>query len=343
MKQFFLLSLIGVLLFASCGQKQEISCMEQEAPTRKHCNAVYYWKTTFRLSAEEQEFLRSHRVERLYLRYFDVYRDADFQEQIVPVPEATLRFVDSVPPDLEVIPTVFIDNNLFKACDMMQCAELLVNRIRIMSKTNNISNIREIQLDCDWTQTTEEAYFDFLKKIDSLLRKDSIMLSVTIRLHQLKTKVPPVERGVLMCYNTGSVRNPQTGNSILDANDVALYAKNIQSYTLPLDVAYPTFSWAVWFSGNKFQALIRNLSPDNENLVLIKDNRYQVKKSFYQEGNYLSAGSEIRFESSDFEQIIQSKKLLEKNLKDYSVIIYHLDYNNLSKYTEDEINKIYAR
>jgi len=350
MKRYFLFLSI-LLLFASCKQKpadvhQESANVHQkqgQEATRKHCNAVYYWKTTFRLSAEEQDFLTSHQIERLYLRYFDVVRDPDFQSEVLPVPEATLWFMDSIPSHLEVIPTVFIDNNLFKDCDMSQYAELLVKRILTMTQTNDVPNVREVQLDCDWTQTTEDAYFSFLRQVRSLLKVKSIELSTTIRLHQLRTKVPPVKRGVLMCYNTGGVRNPQTDNSILNANDVALYAKNIQSYSLPLDVAYPTFSWAVWFSGNEFQALLRDLTTENEHLTPIKENRYKVKKSFYQEGKYLSAGDEIRFESSDFEQIMQAKKMLEKSLKNYSVIIYHLDYNNLSKYTENEISEIFAR
>ena len=332
---------IALLLFTSCHQKAVQS--PKAEPARQQCNAVYYWKTTFRLSAEERNFLTTHQVKRLYLRYFDVYKDPDINASVVPVPQATLQFMDSVPSDLEVVPTVFIDNNLFKDCDLSQYVGLLVNRIQTMTETNDVPNVHEVQLDCDWTQTTESAYFNFLGKADSLLRKDSIALSTTIRLHQLKTKVPPVERGVLMCYNTGGIRNPETGNSILAASDVALYANNISSYSLPLDVAYPDFSWTVWFSGNKFQALLRDLTPENENLMFIKENRYRVKNSFYQEGKFLSAGDEIRFESSDFEQIMQAKKLIEPNLKNYSIIIYHLDSNNLSKYSEDEINKIFAR
>ena len=338
MKYRFLLLPI-LLLFVSCNQNLP---QEQEA-TCKNYSAVYYWKTTFRLSVEEREFLTTHKIERLYLRYFDVARDPDFQDKVIPIPEATLQFMDSIPSNLEIVPTVFIDNNLFKDCDMNQYVDLLVKRILTMTETNDVPNVREVQLDCDWTQTTESAYFQFLRQVDSLLQKESITLSTTIRLHQLNAKVPPVERGVLMCYNTGGVRNPNVDNSILSAKDVALYAKNLQSYSLPLDVAYPTFSWAVWFRNNEFQALLRNLTPENENLTLIKDNRYKVKNSFYQEGKQLCGGDEIRFETSDFEEIMQAKKTLEKHLKNYSVIIYHLDYNNLSKYTENEISEIYAR
>jgi hypothetical protein len=326
----------------SCKQRAVQTHEEQATVTRGHCNAVYYWKTTFRLSAEERGFLAAHGIGRMYLRYFDVYRDRDLTWETIPVPEATLQFIDTVPAGLEVIPTVFIDNSLFRDCNMLEYAEKITNRILVMSKTNDIAGVREVQLDCDWTQTTESDYFEFLKRVASLLEKDTVTLSVTARLHQLRTAVPPADRGVLMCYNTGGVRNHQTANSILDADDVAMYAKSVQNYGLPLDVAYPAFSWAVWFRGDNFQALLRNLSCENENITPLSDNRYKVTDGFYHEGKYLEEDDEIRFETSGYEQIMQSKQLLEKHLTDYGVIIYHLDYNNLSKFTEDEIRKIYS-
>jgi hypothetical protein len=54
------------------------------------------------------------------------------------------------------------------------------------------------------------------------------------------------------------------------------------------------------------------------------------------------AGDEIRYETSDLEEILKSKQLLESRMKDYSVILYHLDNNNLSKYSKDEISQIYS-
>jgi len=338
MKKLFIFLCI-LPFFISC--KRGNTNVEIELVCNKG-NAVYYWKTTFKLSDEERQFLSEHQIQRIYLRYFDVCRDPDFWEAI-PVPEATLIFLDTIPKDLEIVPTVFIDNNLFKDANMSQCAELLVNRIRTMTATNDVPNVREVQLDCDWTQTTETAYFDFLKQVRTLLEKDSIILSATIRLHQLRMQAPPIERGVLMCYNTGGVRNPKTDNSILAADDVALYAKSLQKYPLSLDIAYPTFSWAVWFSGNEFKALLRKVNPENENLFKKDVNRYAVKEGFYQEGNYLYRGDEIRIETSEFSEIMQAKKLLESQMKNYSIILYHLDSNNLSKYTKDEITQMYAR
>ncbi|MDR1738702.1 MAG: hypothetical protein LBR66_07815 [Candidatus Symbiothrix sp.] len=344
------LFLLYLLVLTACVGKQNADVEPPTAePQHDVGNSVYYWKTTFRLSDEERYFIETHNVKRLYLRYFDVARNADFHDKIIPVPIATVKFIDTVPSNLEVVPVVFIDNSLFYDCDMNQVAENFVKRILTMSATNDINGVREIQLDCDWTKTTEKAYFDFVKNVRTQLNRytpkgiSDISLSATIRLHQLTMTPPPVNRGILMCYNTGGIRNRQTENSILAENDVALYAKHVGEYALPLDVAYPTFSWAVWFSGKKFQALLRELTPDNENLKLLNNNRFSVISGFYQEGKYLSAGDEIRFENSDFQEIIRAKKRLEKGLKkNYSVILYHLDDNNLSKYSEDEINQIYA-
>ena len=306
---------------------------------RKPSNAIYYWKTTFSLSDGDRKFIADHHIGRVYIRYFDVYMDPDTYRS--PAPEATIRFRDPVPDSVEVIPTVFIDNELFRYCDMPAYAKRITDRIRIMSETNDIKGIREIQLDCDWTKGTEAAYFDFLKKIKEELSPYGIILSATIRLHQLNMAVPPADRGVLMCYNTGAVRSSDTRNSILNASDVSLYAQNLKSYQLPLDLAYPTFSWAVLFSNDRFRALLRTADPQNGNLTHLDENRYVVNTGFYQEGKYLAPGDEIRFEFSDFQEIAGSKKLLEHQLDNYSIILYHLDQTNLSKYSYHEITEIY--
>ena len=113
-------------------------------------------------------------------------------------------------------------------------------------------------------------------------------------------------------------------------------------YCLPIDVAYPAFSWAVWFSNGQFQALLRNADPKDAHLKCKEKNRYVVEKTFSQEGHSLLTGDEIRFEFSDYKEILKTKKLLEHQLTDYSVIIYHLDSTQLSNYTSNEINQIYT-
>ncbi len=340
----FILALSGAWVFGvkhTSPPKADNGMQANAGYVRKDCNSVYYWKTTFALSSGERQWLADHHVGRLYIRYFDIR--TDMEDWDTAIPDATILFNDTVPASLEIVPTVFIDNNVFKRCDMSTYPERMVNRILTMSGTNDVENIHEVQLDCDWTKTTETAWFAFAEAVRKELAGHGITLSATIRLHQLNMAPPPVDRGVLMCYNTGAVRNSATGNSILDANDVALYAKRLKSYDLPLDIAYPTFGWAVWFNANgTFQALLRNTDPGNTNLEQRESNRYTVRNGFYQEGKYLAAGDEVRFEFSDFSEIMDTKRLLEHQLNNYSVILYHLDNKNLSNYTGHEIDKIYA-
>ena len=332
--------LFTLMLISSCHKqavKEEDNQPEEVVDSRKNCNSIYYWKTVFALSDKERSFLKEHQIERMYIRYFDIYMSDGS-----PGPEATIRFQDSIPSGIEIIPTVFIDNELFKNCNMNVYPKKIINRILVMSETNNVSGVKEVQIDCDWTKSTEIDFFLFLEMARKLLSEHQIKLSVTVRLHQLNMQVPPVDRGVLMCYNTGSVRSDKTHNSILAATDVAPYAKRLSGYKLPLDLAYPAFSWAVWFEDGNFKSLLRNLKPDNENLKTISGNRFRVIDGFYQEGHYLSKSDVVRFEFSDFSEIIRTKKLLEHQLENFSVILYHLDENNLSKYTDNEISKIYT-
>ncbi len=333
MRRFILIFLIVQSLSA---------CVEQpvrESQMAPGDNAVYYWKTVFRLSGYERDFLKANHIKKLYLRYFDVYMD--FAKE--PRPEATVAFRDTLPSGLQVIPVVFIDNEIFREHPRPAFARKMVERILVMSQTHDVSDIKEVQIDCDWTKTTQNTYFEFLAEVKGMLSTHDIALSATIRLHQLRMEVPPVDKGVLMCYNTGAVRVRDTKNSILNADDVAPYARNLNGYPVPLDIAYPTFAWAVWFREAEFKALLRRVDPNDENLECRGGNVYRAKNGFYQEGHYIAAGDIIRFESSDPGQIIRCKRLLEERLHPSSLITYHLDSTNLSKYTPDEIVKIYSR
>ncbi|MDH6341893.1 cytochrome c-type biogenesis protein CcmH/NrfF [Parabacteroides sp. PFB2-12] len=343
-----LFSLLMTLALVGC-QKEQTASKKKEQPKEKEThpmetstpvrgdNAIYYWKTTFRFAESDSLFLADHNIKRLYLRYFDVV-----DENNDAVPNATLRFIDPIPRGVEIIPTVFLEHKLFTHARFVDTLpELLLQRIRTMSETHDIGPIREIQIDCDWTKGTEQPYFMFLEKLRDLLIKERIRLSVTIRLHQLNMPVPPADHGILMCYNTGSVRDYLTVNSILSARDVAPYAHRLKDYTLPLDVGYPAFSWAVCFENKAFRFLLRGLSPDHPNLQQKKDNLYIVTTDFEQEEQWLSTGMEIRFEKAEMQEIMASQALIEPQLDRHSVLLYHLDSTQLSNYTPDEIKRIY--
>ena len=198
-------------------------------------NAVYYWRTDLRLDSTEKAFLAQYNINKVYCRYFDVVMSDDGG----PKPNATISFSDTLPDSIEIIPTVYITEDCMHQTHE-GLAERIVKRIRQMNETNDIPNVHEIQIDCDYTSRSRKRYYDFLEEVRKIWGET---LSTTIRLHQLSMPAPPVDYGALMVYNTGDPRKSQERNPILDYRDVAPYLKRLDSYPLPLATAYPVFRW----------------------------------------------------------------------------------------------------
>ena len=198
-------------------------------------NAVYYWRTDFRLDSTEKAFLQQYHINKVYCRYFDVVINDEAEG---PMPNATITFSDSLPEGIELIPTIYITENCMHKRHP-GLAEKVVKRILQMNETNDIKNVREIQIDCDYTAKSRKNYYEFLNEI----RSQFPQLSTTIRLHQLSMEAPPVDYGVLMIYNTGDPRKFEEHNPILDIRDVQPYLKSLNDYPLPLAAAYPVYSW----------------------------------------------------------------------------------------------------
>ena len=62
------------------------------------------------------------------------------------------------------------------------------------------------------------------------------------------------------------------------------------------------------------------------------------------EGKSLWEGDVIRMEYPTADEVIKVAELVAISVKDstHSVILYHLDSNNLNKFTDDEISSIYS-
>lgn len=232
------ISIIGVLgmMFAGCTQRVEL-------PEE---NAVYYWRTDLKLDSAEKVFLDTYHINKVFCRYFDVVIN---DTTVGPMPNATITFNDMLPDDIELVPTVYITENCMHQ-PHKGLAEKLVQRIRQMNETNDIKNVHEIQIDCDYTERSRQTYYEFLKEVRTAWQKQdnpagtsSHRLSTTIRLHQLAMEAPPADYGVLMLYNTGDPRKWTERNPILDIKDVSPYLKWLNNYPLPLAAAYPIYSW----------------------------------------------------------------------------------------------------
>ena len=213
-----------------------IGCSQQKQRELPEGNAVYFWRTDLRLDSTEKAFLQQYHINKVYCRYFDVVMNDDGTE---PKPNATISFSEILPADIEIIPTVYITEDCMHQ-KHAALAEKIVKRIQQMNETNDISGVREIQIDCDYTSKSRSTYYDFLKEVRQAWGKT---VSTTIRLHQLSMATPPADYGVLMIYNTGDPRKWEDRNPILDYRDVYPYLERLDNYQLPLAAAYPVYLW----------------------------------------------------------------------------------------------------
>ena len=274
-------------------------------------NAVYYWRTDLRLDSAERDFLAQYHINKVYCRYFDVVMN-DAGE---PKPNATISFSDTLPDSIEIIPTVYITEDCMHE-KHEGLAERIVKRIRQMNETNDVKNVSEIQIDCDYTSKSRKRYYAFLEEVRRLWSASipsqssqssesrsasEARLSTTIRLHQLAMEAPPVDYGALMIYNTGDPRKWEERNPILDFRDVEPYLRRLDGYPLPLAAAYPVFQWTYTIQGVRVDRTV------------------------------------------EAEVILQVKKAMESERADLSnlIITYHLDKDNIERYKPETYEEIY--
>ena len=334
------ITLLTVLLLVM-GCKPQGKAVDDPKP------AVYYWRTSLYFEPAEFDFIREYGVGKMYVRYFDVVLDESKQL----IPNATISFNDSVPQGIEVIPTIFIVNECVKH-GVDSIAQLLVDRVLQMNETHDIKNVRELQIDCDWTASTQDDYFAFLAHVRELLAERGMRLSATIRLHQLSMQAPPVDYGVLMMYNTGELKNSKRRNPILDKRDVEPYLGHLAQYSLPLCAAYPNFGWQLLYTGDKFRDILYSEDLNDTTLYRkVATGKYLVISSIdlpnYLSSNstytYLNAGDTVIVVKPDAQTLVQVHDALshERPGINNQVIIYSLNKSSINNYTSSDYEKIF--
>lgn len=345
-------------LILSCGHDKTSEAYTDAPDSLSHAetNAVYYWKTVFSADSAERAFISRHKVGRIYLRMFDVIENSNAPAgEDRSVPNATVRFPDTDFPltadstPVEIVPVVYITVDALESMreNPGEAADKIVTRVRNMAEYNSLPNVSELQLDCDWTTSTETLFFALCDSVRSRIKALELPweLSSTIRLHQLARPAPPVDRGVLMVYNTGNYNDPDAANSIIDASDVTPYLRHLPSYLLHLDVAYPTYSWQLLFRNREFAGLLNDVAVADTALFTPRGpGRYIARREIPYRGRMIRPADMIRVEKSDPAEVIKVKHLFDRHLADrpHSNIIYHLDTRNLSAYSDNEIDAIYS-
>jgi len=308
---------------------------------RKHPVDFYYWKADVSLGETEQRRFAELKCRRLYLRFFDV----DIDKDAAAVPVAVIAPFDPAALDAEYVPVVFVANRVFARVDAegaRRLARKVGRLVEAVRARNRIPASREIQIDCDWTAGTRDAYFAFLKELRAASGKE---ISCTLRLHQVKFRkkagIPPVAKTVLMCYATSGPEDASGRNSILDMALLRDYTRDINSYPLAFDVALPLYSWAVATNHLGEVKLINNVTRrdcDPAHFRRDGDGLYTVKEDFFFRGLYLNKGFTLRTEGIAPELLRAAKGYLDGKIrKDYSVVYYHLDRPFLENFSLQDL------
>lgn len=313
----------------------------KKVPENDVVPAFYHWKTSFEPSAKSMETVHQLGVKRLYVKYFDVDWS---EERQMPVPTAKVRW-DSLPEnEMEIVPTVYFTNRTWErlAPTAVDTLADLVMRMLTQLRPDANRRLREVQIDSDWSRRTRDTYFLFLQSLRKKLAHGQTQLSVTLRLHQVKYRdrsgIPPVDRCMLMLYNTGDLDDPKEVNSILSLEDLRDYLTDMRPYPVALDAALPLFQWGVLVRAGKPIRLLNQLDlaelhsdPRREKTGA---STAKVVESHYLRGHYLYPGDVLRVEALDADQLLDCARFAAEVIQPapQHIAFYHLDNRCLETY-----------
>ena len=269
--------------------------------------SFYSWENSFDIKDTN---------EKLYIKVLDIA----FSTKLEPI-KTNLK---TIPKDF--VPVIYITNETMKNVDY----SLINNEILLILKDLNFD---EVQIDCDWSDSSQSNYFNLLSDLKTKLNKTT---SATIRLHQIKyymrTGVPPIDYGVLMYYNMSNIGDFDTKNSILDNEIAKKYHYNFDTYPLKLKLALPLYSQAIQFRQNKALSIFEGVEKKDfdSNFQEISQNKFKVLNSFYFKGRYVYKNDIFRFEDVNEKELkiaLDDFKNLTKN-RFNEIIFYTYKYKN---------------
>ncbi|MGS2739844.1 hypothetical protein [Sinomicrobium sp. M5D2P17] len=328
MRLVLLLALIGVFFLQSCKERTT------------HPVQFYYWKSKTHIGETEKQFFEQLGATRLYLRLFDV----DIQKG-TPQPQAAIRSFDAKALHADYVPVVFITNRTLThiaTTDTDKLAKDVFVLIRKIMSDNQLGDLKEIQIDCDWTASTRDRFFRFLTTLQNISGKK---ISCTLRLHQVKyrdeTGVPPADKAYLMAYATSNPVENNGRNSILDLPLLKDYLKSIEDYPLDLDIALPLYSWAVVTNHLGRTKLVNGVTEEElpeETYQKTGGRSYEVREDTFLRGMYLNKSFQVRIESISPELLQETRTFLDKKIRrPYSYVYYHLDSLFLSRFSPEDL------
>ena len=333
--RLFRVWMVPVALALACTARPD-----SPAPQR----AFYSWRTTWEPSEAQQDALTRLDARRLYVRAFDVVYDA---RRARPVARLTAPNGDRLPAGVEIVPVVFLREDVFRHPEPGLAGHVLAE-IRALETSFGVT-AAEVQVDCDWTEATRDAFFGFVRELRASL---DVPLSATIRLHQVKyrerTGVPPVDRGMLMFYNMGTIGPSPADRAIFDAAAAERYLARLPSYPLPLDVALPLFSWTVHVREDRVVALLQETDPAElpsfDWLEPQPDGTFRAARSAFLRGSVVREGDVLRPEIVDPAAALAAARLVAPALAPgaRTVSLFDLSDAVLKRHDVESLDAVFA-
>lgn len=314
--------------------------------------AFFYWETTLDISGSKRGLMDSLGCKKMYIKALDIGRNATTDE-IEPYSITEMSDTSGLA-GLEIIPAVFITNEVFQNISEEKTVWLAK---KIAENLNQIKYLKGALFDCDWTPSTRESFFLFLKKIRSEFPPGT-SLEATIRLHQYKfpkqTGVPPVDRGMLMFYNTGDVDEESERNTIFHPEDALKYVDGApKNYPLPLDLALPLFSWGLVFREGELWKIVPGPMPLEEMRHSKKflehpatepfsARLWEVKEGTFLGGHYLRPGDHLRVSATSPELLFRAASLAQKLdlADDASLAFFHLGIAQSEHFSAQQLDSV---
>jgi len=316
--------------------------------------AFYYWRTTFALTPVEVRALAELHVDRLYLRMFDVAWDDALNAPSV-LGAVALTPGARVPAGVEVVPVVFLRDAVFRHLGTDGSAALARRTWeQVKARTAALGAApRELQVDCDWTDSSRDSYFEFVR---ALRAESHLALSATIRLHQVKyrerTGIPPIDRGMLMFYNMGQIAADPAARAIFDPARAQKYLARVRDYPLPLDVALPIWSWTVHLRDDRVEGLLQSTDPDElaalPFLRRTASDHYVATRTAFLHGTLLREGDVLKVEVTGPDQALAAAAMIAPRLARTpaggparTLSLFELSERNLTRHGHDHLEQLF--
>lgn len=345
--------LLSVFICTCVPKKRAVDC------------AFYYWKNeAYALDTAEVRHVSEMKSRKLYVRMFDVSENAVWGA--IPVAKSGLyiepyeieRMCEKNPTTgnivaaLEIVPVVFIKNEVFRDLNSVQLDSLAGNIVYLSGKylaehfPANHPQTKEIQIDCDWTAKTRDSYFNLLRAVKT---KSRLRVTCTLRLYAYKYSrtmgVPPADGATLMCYNLINPLKAGDKNSILEVGELKQYLTRTEPYPLHLDVALPLFSWGMVYKQGAFAGILRpGELPGTTDLKQENNSSWYTVVREVQAGSlYLREGDRLKIERVSVPALREAALAVANALprRDaVTVTFFHLDQKIIHDYQPQALDNL---